>query len=64
MDTLAQEVSEALAAYYQRAVNILQRTLSRDRPRTSDSTAAAPLTGLEEFNLSCVANVFVRSLYL
>lgn len=64
MDTLAQEASELLAAYYQRAVNILRRTHGRDRPRTSDSaTTASVLTGLEEFTLGCVVNAFVRGLY-
>jgi len=37
MDTLTQEASEPHAAYYQRAVNILQRTHGRDRPRTTES---------------------------
>ena len=50
MDTLAQEASKSLAAYYQRAVNILRRTHGRDRPRTTESTTSV-LTGLEEFTL-------------
>jgi len=62
MDTLAQEASEPLAAYYQRAVNILRRTHGRDRPRTTESTTSV-LTGLEEFTLGCVVNAFVRGLY-
>jgi hypothetical protein len=62
MDTLAQEALEPLAGYYQRAVNILQRTHGRDRPCTTESTVPT-LTSLEEFTLSCVVNAFVRGLY-
>jgi len=64
MDTLAQEASKPLAAYYQQAVNIPRRTHSRDRPNNSDSaTTTSTLTGLEEFTLGCVVNAFVRGLY-
>jgi len=62
MDTLAKEASEPHAAYYQRAVNTLPRTHSRDRLRTTESIMFV-LTGLEEFTLGCVVNAFVRGLY-
>ena len=50
-----------MVAYYQRAVNILRRTNSRDRPRVD--LAAPTFTGAKEFILSCVINAFVKGLY-
>ncbi|TQS37517.1 hypothetical protein Golomagni_02005 [Golovinomyces magnicellulatus] len=51
---------ETLLAYYQRAVNLLSRAHSRDRPR--ENSVLPVLTGLENIMLNTIVNAYVIGL--
>ncbi|KAI1872009.1 uncharacterized protein JN550_004212 [Neoarthrinium moseri] len=60
--SLTQEKNEALAAYYNRAQNLLRRMGARDAPRDVTAFQANPLSALETFSLKTVIDKFVQGL--